>query len=107
QLAVLLCESGAASRVRGFDWDGAKVEVARRAAHGLPAEFAQGDVRSVEAAAADTVLLVDVLHYFDRATQDALLAHAASMVKPGGRLLLRDADTARGWRSTMTRLPEM
>jgi 2-polyprenyl-3-methyl-5-hydroxy-6-metoxy-1,4-benzoquinol methylase len=51
---------------------------------------------------ADTVLLVDVLHYLALAEQDALLGRAAAAVRPGGRIILRDADTARGWRSWMT-----
>jgi O-methyltransferase involved in polyketide biosynthesis len=63
-------------------------------------------VRDAKGDPADTVLLVDVLHYFDRATQDAILVNAASRVKPGGRLLVREADTGRGWRSTMTRIEE-
>jgi SAM-dependent methyltransferase len=106
QLAVLLLESRAATTVRGCDWDDEKVAIANRAASGLSGEFAKGDVRTADAAAADTVLLIDVLHYFDRDTQDALLIRAAGFVKPGGRLVLRDADTGRGWRSMMTRIEE-
>jgi 2-polyprenyl-3-methyl-5-hydroxy-6-metoxy-1,4-benzoquinol methylase/uncharacterized protein (DUF2062 family) len=106
QLAVLLAECGAAARVRGCDWDAAKVDVGTRAASGLDVSFERGDVRDAQGEAADTVLLVDVLHYFDRATQDTILANAADRVKPGGRLLVREADTGRGWRSTMTRIEE-
>lgn len=78
----------------------------RFAAHGLSGEFAKGDVRTTPAEPADTVLLIDVLHYFDRDTQDALLTRASGFVKPGGRLVLREADTGRGWRSMMTRAAE-
>jgi SAM-dependent methyltransferase len=106
QLAVLLLESRAANTVRGCDWDDAKVAIANRAAHGLSGEFAKGDVRTTLAEPVDTVLLIDVLHYFDRDTQDALLTRASRFVKPGGRLVLRDADTGRGWRSMMTRAAE-
>ena len=106
QLAVLLLEFSAAERVRGCDWDQDKVAVANGAVEGLGGEFAQGDVRSADVERADTVLLIDVLHYFDRATQDALLTRAAGLVKPGGRLMLREADTGRGWRSLMTRIEE-
>jgi 2-polyprenyl-3-methyl-5-hydroxy-6-metoxy-1,4-benzoquinol methylase len=106
QLAVLLLESRAATAVRGCDWDGEKVAIANRAVEGLSGGFAKGDVRTAQAEPADTVLLIDVLHYFDRETQDALLTRAAGFVKPGGRLVLRDADIGRGWRSLMTRLEE-
>lgn len=73
---------------------------------GLSGEFAKGDVRTTQTDGADTVLLIDVLHYFDRDTQDELLIRAAGLVKPGGRLVLRDADTGRGWRSIVTRTAE-
>ncbi len=106
QLAVLLLEARAANTVRGCDWDDEKVAIANVAAEGLSGEFARGDVRDGHAEPADTVLLIDVLHYFDRETQDALLTRAAGFVKPGGRLVLRDADTGRGWRSVMTRIAE-
>jgi len=106
QLAVLLLEAGAASHVDGFDWDRRKIDLARRAAAGLPAAFHEGDVRRVSAEPADSVLLVDVLHYFDDDTQDVLLMRAADLVLPGGRLIVRDADSRRGWRSAATRIQE-
>jgi SAM-dependent methyltransferase/uncharacterized protein (DUF2062 family) len=102
QLDVFLLEHGAASRVRGLDWDEAKVALARRAAAGLDATFARTDARDVDGDAADTVLLVDVLHYFDEATQDALLERAAGHVRPGGRLFVREASRGLGARSGVT-----
>jgi SAM-dependent methyltransferase len=106
QLAVLLLEAKVAERVHGVDWDAGKVAFASRAAEGLSATFAPGDVREVEGGPYDTVLLVDVLHYFSRETQDALLARAARLVKPGGRLVVREADRGRGLRSLTTRIQE-
>lgn len=106
QLGVLLLEAGAATRVSGCDWDKTKVDLANRAADGLPGTFVVQDVRKSRGEPVDTVLLIDVLHYFDRATQDALLVRAAQRVRPAGRLVLREADTGRGWRSTVTRLEE-
>ena len=53
---------------------------------------------------ADTVLLVDVLHYVSIEEQDAILDRAAAAVRPGGRLLVREADTERGLRSLATLL---
>jgi 2-polyprenyl-3-methyl-5-hydroxy-6-metoxy-1,4-benzoquinol methylase len=102
QLSIALLESGAARSLRGIDWDEAKVELARRASDGLEATFEQGDVREPPAAPADAVLLVDVLHYFEPEVQDAILARAAGLVRPGGRLILRDGTLGQGWRSTMT-----
>ncbi len=106
QLAVLLLEAGVAFELRGVDWDAQKIALARRAGEGLAAVFEPGDAREVSGAPADTVLMIDVLHYFDRPVQDALLVRASGLVKPGGRLVLRDADTGRGLRSLATRIQE-
>jgi 2-polyprenyl-3-methyl-5-hydroxy-6-metoxy-1,4-benzoquinol methylase len=106
QLAVLLLEAGLATKVRGIDWDAAKIGIAERAAEGLPASFSTGDVRSGGEAPADTVLLVDVLHYLHADEQDALLVRAADLVKPGGRLLVRESSRGHGLRSTITAFAE-
>ncbi len=116
QLAVLLLESGAASRVLGLDHDAEKVALATRAAEGLSATFRVGDARAGDARAgdaragdegeADTVLLVDVLHYMPPDDQDALLRLAASLVRPGGRVLVREATTGMGLRTALTRAAE-
>jgi 2-polyprenyl-3-methyl-5-hydroxy-6-metoxy-1,4-benzoquinol methylase len=105
-LAVYLLERGAASSVRGFDWDAEKVRLAQSAADGLAASFEALDIRNVEPEPADTVLLVDVLHYLAPAEQDDLLLRTAGHVRPGGRLVVRDATTGAGWRSFVTRLVE-
>ena len=52
------------------------------------------------------MLLIDLLHYFRVEEQDAILRRAAAAVRPGGRLLVREADTERGLRSSITLLEE-
>lgn len=106
QLAILLLEVGAATSVRGYDWDEPKIALANRAAVGLAARFLSEDASKVELPPADTVLLIDVLHYLDVPGQDALLARAASWVKPGGRLVVREASEGYGFRSFLTRFVE-
>jgi SAM-dependent methyltransferase/uncharacterized protein (DUF2062 family) len=109
QLPILLVELGRARRGAGVDWDEAKVRDGARAALRSPAldvELTQGDARSAEVPDADTVLLIDLLHYFKVEEQDAILRRAARAVRPGGRLLVREADTERGWRSFTTLLEE-
>lgn len=101
-LALFLLESGAAKSVRGYDWDEEKIALAQRAGDGLDASFSTRDVRAPDVAPADTVLLVDVLHYLDAAAQDEVLARAADLVRPGGRLVVRDASSGFGWRSAFT-----
>lgn len=106
QLPILLVELGRATRARGVDWDEVKVEAGNKAAAGLAVELSQGDARTAACEPADTVLLIDLLHYFTVEEQDAILSRAAAAVKPGGRILVREADTERGWRSAVTLLEE-
>lgn len=101
-LALYLLERGAATSVRAFDWDEEKIALAQRAGKGLDASFSTLDVRHANAEPADTVLLIDVLHYLAPEAQDALLARAADLVRPGGRLVVRDATAGAGWRSAFT-----
>jgi SAM-dependent methyltransferase/uncharacterized protein (DUF2062 family) len=109
QLSLLLLELGRATAVRGLDWDERKLAEAKRAAGRASndaarpeAVFMRGDLRTALFDPADTVLLVDVLHYFTLKEQDAILDRAAEAVRSGGRLILREADTDRGWRSLLT-----
>lgn len=104
QLAVLLLEAGTATHVTGFDWDGAKVGDARAAASGLGAAFDAGDMRTVQVPPCDTALFVDVLHYLTDAEQDAVLARVADAARL--RVIVRELDPDRGWRSRVTRLQE-
>lgn len=106
QLAVLLLEAELATSVRGVDWDDTKIAFATRASEGLHATFERGDARAVTGELVDTVLLVDVLHYFGRGEQDALLVRASRLVRPGGILVVREADKGRGLRSLTTRIQE-
>ena len=104
QLSLLLLELGRARSVIGLDSDASKIEVARRA--GPEAEFRLADVRPSDVTPADTILLVDVLHYLPLAEQDALLAAAARALAPGGRLLVRELDADPTAKSIVTRLVE-
>ncbi len=112
QLPILLLELGRATGARGVDWDETKVADGVKAAgahEGMPAldaSFACADARTGVEGDADTVLLIDLLHYFTIAEQDAILARAAAAVRPGGRLVVREADTERGWRSAATLIEE-
>lgn len=96
QLGLLLLEAGRAERLCGFDWDTRKVELARRAAAGTAARYRVGELSGEPIPRCDTVLLVDVLHYLKPGEQQALLERAAASLTGGGRLLIRDVDSAGG-----------
>jgi SAM-dependent methyltransferase len=114
QMALMLLELGRATSARGLDWDKRKIAEATRAAAAsgsdraaLPAHFEVAEAAGATFEPADTVLLIDLLHYLTIAEQDLLIQRAADAVRPGGRLLIREADTERGWRSLLTWLEEL
>jgi len=86
------------------------VGIERRAAHAAAAGVALGDeaeilTQDVLTAAfprARLVLLIDVLLYLGRAEQDRVLERAAAALTDGGRLIIREADAAAGWRYRAT-----
>jgi uncharacterized protein (DUF2062 family) len=77
-----------------------------RQALGAAATVVAGDLRDEAIPEADVLLLLDVLHYLDGPSQEELLGRIARALRPGGLLLIRDADAAGGWRFTATRLQE-
>ncbi len=108
QLAVLLVEAACATRVRGIDWDAGKVDDAAKAAATAPAlanaSFEVSDAREAPIPPCDTVLFIDVLHYMTDAEQDAALVRAADAAR--ARVIVREIDPDRGWRSAVTRAQE-
>jgi SAM-dependent methyltransferase len=73
-------------------------EVARaRRALGKRAHFLQGDIRHVDYGAVDAIVILDVLHFSDFASQELVLGRARAALAPGGVLLLRIGDAGGGW----------
>lgn len=102
QLGLFLLELGVAGSLHGFDFDARKIEVARAAADGA-AQFQVQDLVQADFPAADTVLLVDVLHYLAPEQQAAVLRRAAASVREGGRLIVREASRKPSLGSALTR----
>ena len=101
QVALLLRTLCLATSVTGFDWDASKVASANLAATGLEAvHFHAADVREAVLPQADTVLLIDILHYLTREEQDALLVRSARAAR--GRVIVRDVDPDQGATSLLT-----
>lgn len=101
QLGLLLHECGRIRTLTGFDWDELKVDTARSAAP-QSAHFSVLDARGAPIPEADTVLIIDVLHYLPLPVQDEILSRAAAALRRGGRLILRDVDARRTIRSLVT-----
>ncbi len=101
QFGLLLRDLGRVRSLRGYDWDARKVRLARAAAEGA-ADFFTADVREAPPAAADTILLFDVLQYLSAAEESRLLRALVAALRPGGRLWLRVADRSRGLRARLS-----
>lgn len=92
QLGLLLLELDAARAVAGFDYDPEKVASANTA----DAHCWQADLRAdwvtpgAEPVSADTILLIDVLHYLTEFEQHTALRRASQALRPGGRLIIRE-----------------
>ncbi len=79
----------------GLDYDEAKIRVAQRSApHHGRIKFEMGDVLTREYPPCDTALLLDVLHYWTPEKQQLILNKARQALRPGGRLVLREAARA-------------
>jgi uncharacterized protein (DUF2062 family) len=52
------------------------------------------------------IVLLDVLHYMPRSSQEDLLDRVAAALEPGGVLVVREADTSLGWRHVLTAFAE-
>jgi uncharacterized protein (DUF2062 family)/2-polyprenyl-3-methyl-5-hydroxy-6-metoxy-1,4-benzoquinol methylase len=94
-----------ALQLSGVDVDDRTTEVARTGLKGRAA-IATADLLTAPLPAADAILLVDVLHYLPPAEQQQLLGRVAGALLPGGRLLVREADAAAGWRFHLIRISE-
>ncbi len=80
-----------------MDYDEDKIRVAKRTAPEHPRiQFEVGDILEREYPACDTILLLDVLHYWTPEKQQLILNKARAALRPGGRLVLRDGARAEG-----------
>lgn len=102
QFGMLLLVLGAAVSLRGFDLDEDKVTAARCAADAwtksdsTPVVQSCADLSTADFDGADTVLLLDVLHYLPRDEQLDVIQRAASRLPTGGRLIVREATPGSG-----------
>lgn len=64
---------------------------------GSGVRFVAADMRTAGFARADTVVMLDVLHYVPIAEQDAVLRRVRDALNPGGVLLLRIGDAGGGF----------
>ena len=102
-LAALLLHGHPERRVVGIDPDLRKIEWANESIGRLPnAEFRAVTIEALAAerpAAFDCVIIADVLCLIARATWPPFLDAARRLLRPGGQLLLKDAENDGSWRA--------
>jgi SAM-dependent methyltransferase len=84
---------------RGIDINAHEVARARRAfapAAGIAFSIEHGDIGSAAYPPCDAAVLLDVLHYLDRAAQEQVLRRVRAALVPHGLLLLRIGDAGSG-----------
>lgn len=96
-LALYLRERGVRTHIRGIDHDGAKIAIARRVG-GESVSFEVGDARDA-GNWSGTVLMLDLLHYFDSEEQRRLLENAS---RHANTIIVRDAVNDGSWRYRLT-----
>ena len=100
-LAFYLREHGYTSPIVGIDFDERKVELARIAARRYPAvDFIVADARD-PIPEDHNVVILDILHYFESASQQTILRNAANAVPRGGAVIIRQPLRDASWRYRM------
>ncbi|MEI6634277.1 MAG: class I SAM-dependent methyltransferase [Chlamydiota bacterium] len=86
-------------RVAGYDLDGEKISIARRAARGVPnVSFEEADILAQELVPCDAAALTDVLYLMDDAAQDRIIARCHALLREGGTLVVHTSDTRPRWK---------
>lgn len=113
-LSFALALGSQGRKVVGVDHDPDRARIASDAALDLASprrpRFQAGDLRahlaSVASGSLAGVAMIDILHYFDRATQEALVNDAARVITGGGVLVVRDIDADAGIKAATNELYE-
>ncbi len=104
-LAMYLRGAGYTAAITGFDYDEKKIHSAREIAQRSgfrDLNYAAGDARHDMPEFSGHVVILDILQFFHREEQNALLALAAARVAPGGKLIIRSGLREKTWRHRMT-----
>jgi SAM-dependent methyltransferase len=103
-LALYLREHGVTVPIVGLDFDERKIALAKKATvDDRDLDFHVGDARE-PLPANHSVVILDILHYFDSASQQRILENAARAVPPGGVVVIRQPLRDASWRYRFTAL---
>lgn len=95
QLSLALSVLSPERRIYGYDYDTEKIAVASHTfLCGDAVTFGYMDMRDCELPESDAFVFNDSLHYVDEQTQKSVLRYCAGRLKPGGCIIVRDADAS-------------
>jgi 1-acyl-sn-glycerol-3-phosphate acyltransferase len=104
----MLALTSAERKITGIDYDEEKIRVAGEGFLKPPGlSFEAADIRLYEFSPKDCIILSDVLHYMPRKDQEKLLLKCMANLRPGGSIIVRDADENRKKGHSRTRLTEL
>lgn len=107
-MSNILARKSLHRRVMGVDFDESKIAIAGRTVPArLETSFETQDIRHWEYPEADTVLLIDVLHYWPEETQASIIEKVGACLPEGGTVVFRDALDEGKWRHRLTAWSEV
>lgn len=104
-LLAAIAEARPGLELHGIEIRARDAAIAREAL-GARAAIRTDDLTTAAIPPCDVAAILDVLHYLERKAQDALLARAAAALRPGGAVVIREADAAAGIRFRAVRWSE-
>ncbi len=91
-----------------YDYDPDKIDTANNCAlKNKNIRFIHGDIGSIDPPESDAFILADVLHYIPVQEQEELIRKCAGKLKPGGVMIIRDADRGMRKKHFGTRMSEI
>jgi 2-polyprenyl-3-methyl-5-hydroxy-6-metoxy-1,4-benzoquinol methylase len=106
-LSLMLGFVSGERQILGIDYDEEKINLARNCiSRGDHIRFEAGDANDFHFEPADVFIFGDMLHYLDPEHQEGLLDRCISLLHPGGRIIIRDADRDLNQRHRGTRYTE-
>lgn len=105
-LPFYLREKGFSQPILGIDFDERKIASANE----IGARYRDLDFRAADARSplpeGYTIVILDLLQYMDRDSQQIVLRNAAQAVRPGGRVIIREGIRDGSWRYRLSWLSD-